>query len=164
MHATNTGWKCPKFHISANLKITLANFLTNHCLANMTFHEQLNISINKITNYFKITQLAHKAPCMRKWQKMAILRSIECLNKNLMKVVINKVNLLLVVNSWSLNVIKTKINNTAALSGSIDRNDKGVKQKRESGQSNNNIRWDKPCDLSHNMEPTNRYNALKVVL
>ena len=49
----NTGWKWPKFHITANCKIAITNFLTNHCIANMIFHKQFNISINKSTNYFK---------------------------------------------------------------------------------------------------------------
>ena len=62
----NTGWKWPKFHITANCKITIAKFLTNHCIENMIFHEQLNISIKKSTNYFKITKLAHKVPYIPK--------------------------------------------------------------------------------------------------
>ena len=49
----NTGWKWPNFNITANCKIIIANCLTNHCIANMIFHEQLNISIYKSTNYFK---------------------------------------------------------------------------------------------------------------
>ena len=49
-------WKWLKFHITANCKITIANFLTTHCIANMIFHEQLNL---KCMNYFKITPLAY---------------------------------------------------------------------------------------------------------
>ena len=51
-----------------------------------------------------------------------------------MKVVINKVNLLLVVNHASLNVIKTQINNIYIRLPSVDlpiEVTKGVHQKRE---------------------------------
>ena len=60
----NTGWKWPKFHITANCKITIANFLTNHC-ANMIFHEQLNISIYKSTNYYEVC-ISHGSKVMAK--------------------------------------------------------------------------------------------------